>query len=74
MEKPKTSNTVEDRLVLIETTRNVLSVYNDNDAIIDQLMDIALHLEKEKKGAMAYWLYKACDSLEGMDCILTGQS
>ena len=74
MEKLKTNRTVEDCLVLIETTRSLLGVYDNNDVIIDQLMDIALHLEKEKKGAMAYWLYQACDNLEGMDCILTGQS
>ena len=61
-------------MVLVETTRQVLSLYKDNEVIIDQLMDIAAHLEQQKKGAMAYWIYEACDNLEGMDCILTGQS
>jgi hypothetical protein len=74
LEKPKINNREDDCLVLVETTRQVLSLYKDNEVIIDQLMDIAAHLEKQKKGAMAYWIYEACDNLEGMDCILTGQS
>lgn len=74
MEKPKSKNLENDCPVLVETSRQVLSLFQDNEVIIDQLMDIAAHLEKQKKGAMAYWIYEACENLEGMDCILTGQS
>ena len=62
-----------DRVVLIETTQERIDCFGDNNEIIDNLMIISEKLEGSEFKEAVYWLQEACENLEGLTCIITGQ-
>mgnify|MGYP003127013608 FL=1 len=62
-----------EKIILIETTQQRIDCFEDNNEIIDHLMTFAERLENTEFKNEVYWLREACENLEGLMCIITGQ-